>query len=76
VQRALLLDLVVGEGAAVLELLFFCRVCHHNKKRHRVLTRCSNVSICKNAHVCIHHFVEFHNSALHLEAASDGDDDA
>jgi hypothetical protein len=53
-----------------------CRVCHHHGKRHRVLTRCSNGSICKNAHVCIDHFVEFHNSALHLEAASDGDGDA
>jgi len=53
-----------------------CRVCHYHGKRHRVLTRCSNVSICKNAHVCIHHFVEFHNSALHLEAANDGDGDA
>ena len=53
-----------------------CRVCHSHGKRHRVLTRCSNGSICKNAHVCIDHFVEFHNSALHLEAASDGDGDA
>ena len=52
-----------------------CRVCHQQQKRHRVNTRCSNASVCKHAHVCMEHFVEFHNSPLHMEAASDGEND-
>lgn len=41
-----------------------CVVCRQQGKRFRVVTRCCNSSLCFNRHVCVDHFVAFHNTDL------------
>ena len=40
-----------------------CVMCTKEGKRFRCVTRCSNEELCRNAHVCIQHFVAFHNAS-------------
>ena len=41
-----------------------CVICAQQGKRFRVVTRCCNSSLCFNRHVCVEHFVAFHNTDL------------
>lgn len=38
-------------------------MCTKEGRRFRCVTRCSNEELCRNAHVCIQHFVAFHNAS-------------
>lgn len=52
-----------------------CVICHKQGKRFRVVTRCCNSSLCFNRHVCVEHFVAFHNSDIPAQADASADDD-
>ena len=52
-----------------------CVICAQQGKRFRVVTRCCNSSLCFNRHVCVEHFVAFHNSDLAAEVGPSGDSD-